>query len=359
MRRGLGPALWLAGLALLAAPVAGDAAPLCASDCEDLAEKGELRESVTVQECAASVCHQEGRNLYRQNKHEEALASLDYVQETLAESPSYLLDRGLVLYALERFEEALATFDKILETRPTSFRAGAQRAHTLARLGKLELAQAQFEAMSEWPGAKREFREIKTTSYLRGNIGLLKLRRGDLAGGKSDLEEAIEIDGNNSLADTLLHRVVPSLEDGTLSPGGLTQLTAAFEAIELAQAKLAEESFRALLEDSPRYVPGYLILAQGLPSSASPTTSTCASSASAAPSCASAPPPPPPSPPSPSSSSSPQRTPTTPSARSCSSRWTRIKGFRGLGGSPESRPGPPLRGAPRGAVRRASVPRGG
>ena len=264
MRRGLGPALWLAGLALLAAPAAGDAAPLCASDCEDLAGKGELRESVTVQECAASVCHQEGRNLYRQNKHEEALASLDYVQETLKGSPSYLLDRGLVLYALERFEEALATFDEILEMRSTSFRAGAQRAHTLARLGKLELAQAQFEAMSEWPGAQREFREIKTTSYLRGNIGLLKLRRGDLAGGKRDLEEAVEIDGNNALANTLLFRVVPSLEDGTLSPGGLTQLTAAFEAIELAQAKRAEESFRALLEDSPRYVPGYLILAQGL-----------------------------------------------------------------------------------------------
>ena len=78
----------------LAAPAAGDAAPLCATDCEDLAGKGELRESVTVQECAASVCHQEGRNLYRQNKHEEALASLDYVQETLKGSPSYLLDRS-------------------------------------------------------------------------------------------------------------------------------------------------------------------------------------------------------------------------------------------------------------------------
>jgi tetratricopeptide (TPR) repeat protein len=264
MRRGLGPALGLACLAVLAAPAVGRAAPVCASDCQGLFDKGELRETVTVQECAASVCHQEGRNLYRQNKHQEALASLDYVRETLHDSPSYLLDRGLVLYALERFEEALATFDEILEARPTSLRAGAQRAHTLARLGKLELAQAQFEAMFEWPGAKREFREIKTTSYLRGNIGMLKLRRGDLPGGKRDLEEALKLDGNNEVANMTLNRVVPALEDGTLSPEGLNHLTAASEAIDLGQAARAQEAFRALLEDSPRYAPAYLILAQGL-----------------------------------------------------------------------------------------------
>jgi tetratricopeptide (TPR) repeat protein len=263
MRRRLGPALGLAWLTLLAGPATGRAVPACATDCAALAEKGELREDVTPQECAASVCHQEGRNLYRLNRHEEALESLDYVQETLAESPSYRLDRGLVLYALERFEEALAAFDQILETHPTSFPAGAQRAHTLARLDRLDLSRAQFEAMFAWPGAKREFREIKTTSYLRGNVGLLKLRQGDIGGGRHDLEEALQIDGNNNLANTLLHKVVPSLEDGTLSPDGLTQLTAAFEAIELAQAERAERSFRSLLESSPRYAPAYLILSQG------------------------------------------------------------------------------------------------
>jgi tetratricopeptide (TPR) repeat protein len=273
MRRALGPALWVAWLAL-AAPAPGQEAqeeggegqqpvPSCAADCQELERKGQLREGVTVQLCATSVCQQEGRNLYQQNRHREALASLDYVDAVLGGSPAFQMDRGLVLYALERFEEALAAFEQVLEAHPTSIRAGAQRAHTLSRLGRLDDAQEQFEMMFGWPGSEREFRAIKTQSYLRGNVGLLKLRRGEIPEGKRDLERALAIDGSNDMVNTLLHTVVPELEAGNLSPVGLGHMNAAFEALELKQAERAQASFEALLADSPRYAPAYLVLAQG------------------------------------------------------------------------------------------------
>jgi tetratricopeptide (TPR) repeat protein len=267
MRRALGAALPVAWLALTAPAPAQEAAatpePPCARDCQALDREGKLREGVTVQLCAASVCQQEGRELYRRNRHAAALESLDYVEPVLGSSPAYQMDRGLVLYALERLEEALASFEAVLEAHPTSIRAGAQRAHTLSRLGRLDDSQAQFEMMFGWPGTAREFRGIKTKSYLRGNVALLKLRKGDIRGGTRDLDRALEIDGNNSLANTLLHTVVPHLEAKTLSPEGLGYLTAAFEALELQRAESANVAFQALVTDSPRYAPAYEVLAQG------------------------------------------------------------------------------------------------
>ncbi|MFQ5699533.1 MAG: tetratricopeptide repeat protein [Myxococcota bacterium] len=210
------------------------------------------------------MCDREGHSLYVRNQHEQALTALDYVRDEAGDSAAYHLDRGLVLYALERFDEAIAEFDAVLEKYPISIRAGTQRAFALARLGRLEEAQEQFEYMLRWRSALREYRRIKTTSYLRGNIGVLELRRGDLEAGRKDLEAALEIDGSNDFAGMVLYKILPQMEAGHLSPESFSHLTAAFESLDLHREVAATRHLQALVAGSPTYVPAYLVLAKGL-----------------------------------------------------------------------------------------------
>jgi tetratricopeptide (TPR) repeat protein len=152
----------------------------------------------------------------------------------------------------------------VLIQRPTNIRAASQRAHALIRLERFDEAQQRFEAMLEFPGAAREYRNIQTESYVRGNIGLIRLQRGELEAGKRDLAQALEIDGNNEAANTALYTVVPEMEAGNLSARGLTHLMSAFEALELGQAVRAQRALRDLTQEAPRFAPAYVILARGL-----------------------------------------------------------------------------------------------
>ncbi len=240
------------------------AAPDCVSGCEQLEARGELAEGLTALHCRIRTCHEEGRQLYRQRRFEQAIESLDAVSEDLERSPAYYMDRGLVLYALARYDEALDAFDRVVRVHPNGIRGGAQRAHTLGRLGRLDEALEQFESLRKSPAAERTFKDLRTGSYLVGNIAVLHLRKGEIARGKADLERALEIDGKNTLATTYLHRVLPALEQGTLSPAGLDLLERAFESLALGHVEQAAEDLAEVVERWPRYAPAQLLLAEGL-----------------------------------------------------------------------------------------------
>src|SRR5262249_22690255 len=159
--------------------------------------------------CMLRLCHDEARRLYAQAEYEKAIAALDLVDARLSDSPAYQLDRGLVEYARGNFKQALAAFDQVLVHEPDSLRAGAQRADGLGRLERFDEARAQFEKLLALPASRTELQGLKTASYLHGNLGVLRLIQDDVAGGRTELEKALEIDASNTLAATYLHRVLP------------------------------------------------------------------------------------------------------------------------------------------------------
>lgn len=256
----------LLALALLGADAADPpppALPACAQQCQKLMLQGELAQGVDVLACAKTVCLEAGRRLYRENKLEPSLVALDYVREAYRGDPAFELDRGSVLYALGRYNEALQSFDAVVRVFPDSIRGGAQRGHTLVRLGRLDDAQTQFESLLAKPGVEKQYRKLDTRSYLRGNIALVRLRKGDLVAGKADLQRALELDPGNRLADTLLRRVIPALESGKLDPEGLAVLEVAFEELALGRLDRAARDFEQVIQRWPRYAPAYLLLAEG------------------------------------------------------------------------------------------------
>jgi tetratricopeptide (TPR) repeat protein len=244
------------------APAAEPSVPACAGECAHLSAEGLLRSGVNVQGCTVRLCQEDARLLYRQNRFEEALAALDHVREQLRASPAYAFDRGLVLYGLGRFEEAVEEFDRVVAAFPDSIRGGAQRAHALERLGRLDEAQRQFQAMLDKPGVESEIRELETRSYLLGNIGLLKLRRGKLAEGRADLEQALDADGRNQLAASLLYTALPALEAGTLEPDDLERLQRAFEHLALGERYEARRGLAHVIVKAPRFATAYLLLGE-------------------------------------------------------------------------------------------------
>ena len=231
----------IVGLALSVWTVApgAHAEPACAASCRDLEASGQLALGVTAAACEVRVCHEDGRKLYEKGDYAGSIAAFDRVEAANAGSPAFQMDRGLTLYALGRFDEAITSFDRVIRVFPNGIRAGAQRAHALVRLGRLDDAISQFRLLVDLPGADAIYRDLRTSSYLWGNIGALELRQGKLAEGKANLTKALEIDGKNLLASTMLKQIVPALEQGTLAPGGLGQLQIAMEELALGDAREA------------------------------------------------------------------------------------------------------------------------
>ncbi|HTO05969.1 MAG TPA: tetratricopeptide repeat protein [Myxococcota bacterium] len=253
------------GAALLAAGAAGPARaddPPCVVTCRDMAAKNQLKSGMSEMGCVASVCQQEGRRLYTEGNYDAALKSLSAVGERLSRSPSFMLDRGLVYYSLGKFDLALADFDGILLTDPDSFQAGAQRAHTLVRLSKLGDARTQFEKLLTLPGAKREFRGLRTESYLQGNIGVIDLIDGERPKAEGELKKAIEIDGSNGLATTYVYRVLPQMDKKNIDSNGVYLLLTASEDVGIPRRDAARETIETLVQKYPKFPETYFLAAE-------------------------------------------------------------------------------------------------
>lgn len=252
---------------LLAAPGAARAAgepavPSCQETCERMEASGDLRENFTPMGCRVRVCHQQALNFYEQYEFDQALASLDQIDEIASFQVAYQLDRGLVYYALGRFDEALASFDKVVSAKPDSVRGHAQRAHTLIRLQRLPEARAAFEEILKLPAADLEYKELQTRSYVRGNLGLLRLMEQDLAGGRKELRKALQIDPRNRLARTYLDQIVPALENGKLDYAQVYNLVAAFEELSLHRANAGLRELSTVLNKAPDFRLPYLLAAE-------------------------------------------------------------------------------------------------
>lgn len=239
------------------------AVPPCAKQCAELAERGDLAAEVTPEMCSQRVCQEASRKAYERNEFEEAIEALDYIRPERKGAPAYEFDRGVVLYALGRYEEAIESFDVVIKAFPDGVRGRAQRAHSLERLGRLDESRKEFERILESPAAEGEFKNLKTRSYLKANVGLIRLRQGDVAGGKADLADALAIDARNQQARTFTTRVVPYLEKGALDPEGLDLLIVAFEELALGRTDESSVHFRELIDRWPGFTPAYLLLAEG------------------------------------------------------------------------------------------------
>jgi tetratricopeptide (TPR) repeat protein len=225
-------------------------------------QKGTLKQGMSEVGCIASVCQQEGKRLYGEGSYDAALKSLSAVSERLSRSPSFLLDRGLVYYSLGKFELALADFDGILADTPDSFQAGAQRAHTLLRLEKFADARAQFEKLLSAPGAKREFRGLRTESYLQGNIGVIDLISGERKKGEQELKQALATDGRNNLAVTYIYRVLPQMDAKTIDGNGVYLLLIASEDVGIQRRDAARDTIEKLVARYPKFPETYFLAAE-------------------------------------------------------------------------------------------------
>jgi len=247
-------------LVALVALRAGAAEPSCVARCREMAAKSELRAGVSEQGCVTNVCQEDGRRFYKSGDYEQALASLDVLAAPLERSPSYHLDRGLVHYALGRFGDALADFDALLANLPDDFVGSAQRGHALIRLGRFDDAHADFSKLLESKAAAREFRGLRTRSYLLGNLGVIDLLRGDTAKAKSELAEALQIDGRNTQASTFIYRVLPQFDANTIDRAGLAAFYGATEDAGVGDRARAERETAAVIEKYPRFPESYFLV---------------------------------------------------------------------------------------------------
>ena len=258
--RALGAALL--ALAALAPARARADEPHCIAQCREMAAKKQLREGVTEQGCQINVCKQDARRLYKEGEYAAALESYQAVAAKMANDPDFLLDRGVDYYALGRFELALADFDKVLADVPDSFAAGAERAHTLIRLGRWSDARAQFKKLMDAPATQPEFRGLRTSSYLQGNIGVLDLLSGDYGKARTELQAALEGDGRNSLAATYIYRVMPQLEQKTIDVNGVALLLNASEDVGLGRRDAAKKAIDELVAKYPKFPETYFLAAE-------------------------------------------------------------------------------------------------
>jgi tetratricopeptide (TPR) repeat protein len=246
---------------LLAAAARADEPP-CIAQCREMAAKKQLRPGVNEQGCQINVCQQDGRRYYNEGDYDAALASYQVIADLLTRSPSFLLDRGVTYYAQGRFELALDDFDKVLLEVPDSFQAGAERAHTLMRLGKWSDSRVEFQKLMDEPASQREFRGLRTASYLQGNIGVIDLISGDYAKGKTELQAALEADGRNSLAATYVYRVLPPLEKKNIDAKAVALLLYASEDVGLGRRDAAKKAIDELVDKYPKFPETYFLAAE-------------------------------------------------------------------------------------------------
>jgi len=246
-------------LSTFAALPARAAEPPCVAQCHEMATAGSLRKGVNEKGCVTNLCQEDARRLYKNGEFAAALESLDVLAESLERSPSYQYDRGRIYYALGRFDQALEAFDASLVSLPFAFECSVQRGHTLIRLQRYDAAREQFSKLLETKAAQREFRGLRTRSYLLGNIGAIDVMSGETAKGKSQLEEALKVDGRNTQASTYLFRALPQLEDGTIDREGIALYYGATEDAGLGDRKRAEQETSAVIAKYPKFAESYFL----------------------------------------------------------------------------------------------------
>jgi tetratricopeptide (TPR) repeat protein len=256
-----GPALLLAALLALPPFAARSQELQCIPRCRALAQRGELMEGLSEEGCQLRLCHEEARELYVEAEYERASAALERIGSKLADSPAFQLDRGLVEYARGNFASALDAFDRVIAREPTSLRGGSQRAHVLIRLERFDEARAQFEKLLGLPAAKTELQGLGTESYLRGNLGALRLIQDDVAGARADLEKALRLDAGNTLAATYLYRVLPEVEARRLDGRGVWLMMNASEDAALYMLGRSSQQLADLLARAPHFAEAYFLQA--------------------------------------------------------------------------------------------------
>jgi tetratricopeptide (TPR) repeat protein len=247
---------------LLLASSARAADPPCIAQCREMAAKKQLRAGMTEQSCVISLCQQEGRRLYKEGEYDKALESYAAIANRLEKNPIFHIDRGDVFYAQGRFDQALGEYDKALEIDPFTFQGGAERAHTLMRLGRWPDAREQFAKLLDAPSAKRDFRGLRTASYLQGNLGVIDVITGDVPKGKGELEAALKADGHNSLASTYIYRVLPQLEKKNIDAHGIALLLYASEDAGLGRRDASKKAIDELVEKYPKFPETYFLAAE-------------------------------------------------------------------------------------------------
>jgi hypothetical protein len=116
--------------------------------------------------------------------------------------------------------------------------------------------------MLELPQVEREFKRLRTESYIKGNLGVLRLIEEDLAGGKALLEESLKIDGRNQLAHNFYDKVVPALESRKLDYKSVYALVVAFEELSFKRPNATLREMSGVLNRSPDFRLAYVFVAE-------------------------------------------------------------------------------------------------
>ena len=231
-------------------------APACARSCAESLSQGELRDGLDLRSCSRDQCLRAAGQDWESGHRGQALVALDYLMNDGDDPPkgAHRL-RGIVLYELGRYPEAIESFDAALERSPSDLETRSIRALTLARSGLLEAAKAEFQALLALPAMQG-----RSASYVRTNLGMVELQLGELEAGRRNLEAAAELDPSNDAAPGGL-AMIPYLESGALSPRGLSDVLAFYDAKRAGRIETADAALRWLNSSSPDFAPGYVLRA--------------------------------------------------------------------------------------------------
>lgn len=248
---------------LLGASTSGaNESPPCADRCAELEESGQLRPGMSKGRCEVQVCQEAAQQLYRDADYIKAWNAVEFLKTRLNQNSDYQVQRGMVLYALGKFNQALVSFDIAGSLRTKSVRIGAQRAHTLLRMGKLDEAKSQFEILLGYPAAESEYKNLRTKSYVHGNIGVIQLLKAQLDDAEQSFTTALEIDGRNALARAYRDKILAAIHEGRLDNKAAGELMVYFEELGLKRYRQAGGQLERVLHRWPKFDVAYIQLAE-------------------------------------------------------------------------------------------------
>jgi type IV pilus biogenesis/stability protein PilW len=159
----------------------------------DEAEK-DYRRAIALRPAYSEAHNALGQLLARTGRYPEALAEFDLALENMLYKEPYLArcNKALVLYRTGRREEAMTELRSTLQVAPTFCKGRRELGRLLLEEGRAKDAVEQLSQYARWC-------ERVPDAHLQ--LGLAKMRAGDVAGAKESFERCRDLGGGTADAD--------------------------------------------------------------------------------------------------------------------------------------------------------------